>query len=72
MIHKLLNEKTTFKKNDSIKLEDYFEENKIVQYILLSGITNHLRLKLTISKQKVIHSLDSFSDMENLNYDIEL
>lgn len=60
-------ERILSKNFDSIKFEDYFNENKNFQQIPLSCLTNDLRLKLTISNQKATLSLDSLSDREILH-----
>lgn len=64
--------KEYFGKVNSINFEDYYDKNKKGQFILLSGIIDHLKLKSTTNNQKESHFLHSFSAIQNPHYDVQL
>ena len=64
--------KEYIEKVNQINFEDYYHKSKNDQYILLSGVIDHLRLKSIVDNRKVTHSLYSLSEIQNPNYDIKL
>lgn len=64
--------KEYFERINSIDFEDYYNKNKKSQYILLSGIIDHLKLKSTVNNQKEGRSLHALSVLQNPHYDVQL